>query len=673
MADATTRWEKPARAWRFDLASTALVRWCARRLFAPFLCRMGAETSSATTVGTYGLRSSACAALLLAVCCGGDDMQVAVVPSAPTTITISPATATLVSLGETVRLTATVRDQHGQSMTGITVIWASTDASVARVAGDGTVTAAANGTATVTATVGGISAGADITVEQRPASLNAVSGDHQEGIKGYTLEEPLVVRVEDEGGSGVAGVSVTFSPGAESGTVSPDTSTTGADGHASTEWTLGNGRTQSVAVSTAGELATGFSAGLVSGLYECEVATPPINMLEVPLRAISASGYWGTNEEVVPEWMKAGTGPLVPADYIAWIKGLHVNWVGIVVSLLLDDSMDSTLERGPTTFPEPAIRQFIRDLRAEDIDVYVTLAIDDWEARQASRPVWRWQLGDPGDPGRGVRLEHWPWRPDHPDHERFVSEFWESYTQQAVHFARVAQEEGARMFSLGTETDRLFRTRAGGYNTVTHFGEQLASMVDRVRAVYDGLLTYDMHYDVLKVPDFYGPGSFCLWEDLNLDVIGISAWFDLVDAPPSSVMSVASLEMAYDRIFREYLIPLANDNPERPIVFLEYGAMDLVIAPLSPGNTTGQGERVVFTDANGNGIDDGRETQANIYEALFNTMEAYKGVVDGAFLWDNWMASDERWSWFWAHARNYDIRGKPAGEVVRAAYESLRR
>ena len=45
---------------------------------------------------------------------------------------------------------------------------------------------------------------------------------------------------------------------------------------------------------------------------------------------------------------------------------------------------------------------------------------------------------------------------------RFVREFWNTYTEQAVHFARIAQEEGVRMYSLGTETDRLFRTRSGG-------------------------------------------------------------------------------------------------------------------------------------------------------------------------------------------------------------------
>ena len=458
-----------------------------------------------------------CATFFLLAACGEGEDRVAppppAAPSVPTTVTISPTTVTLRSLGERARLTATVRDQRGQNMTGFTVTWASSDASVASVTRDGLVTAAGNGAVTVTGAAGGLTADAEVTVEQRSARLSAVSGNHQEGISGHPLPRPLVARVEDEGGSGVPGVSVSFSPGEASGSVSLDTAVTDADGQASTEWTLGSGRTQSVAVSASGELAIQFSATLIAGPYECGPATLPANVVDLPLRAIHASGYWGTNEQVVEKWMRSGAGPLVPRDYLDWLKSLHVNWVGISVPLFIDDSMDSSVERASAssgTWPQAALRQFIRDMTAEDIDVYMTLAIEDYEAAMSARPVQRWQLGDPGDPGEGVLPEHWPWRPDHPEHDRFVSDFWDSYADQAVHFAGIAQAEEARMFSLGTETDRLFRTRPGGYNTATNFGDELRSMVDRVRAVYDGLVTYDMHYDVLRTPDFYGPGpSVC--------------------------------------------------------------------------------------------------------------------------------------------------------------------
>ena len=201
------------------------------------------------------------------------------------------------------------------------------------------------------------------------------------------------------------------------------------------------------------------------------------------------------------------------------------------------------------------------------------------------------------------------------------------------------------MYSLGTETDRLFRTRPGGY-FVNDFGKELRSMVDRVRAVYSGLLTYDMHYSALLDPDFFGPGSDQLWNDLDLDVVGVSAWFPLTDTPPTTVLSVEDAQARYEQIFRKHLVPLGGRNPERPIMFLEYGAMDLVETPAEPGNVAGF-PPFVFVDSDGDGLDDGRETQANLYQGLLNAMDRYPGVVNGVFWWDNWMASDEYWATSW--------------------------
>ena len=221
-----------------------------------------------------------------------------------------------------------------------------------------------------------------------------------------------------------------------------------------------------------------------------------------PLRAIHASGNWGTNEQIFPAWEVDRTRPLVPPDYIEWLESLHVNWIGLSVALTYDDSLDSTVERNTgyspseeASFSDDAIRQFIREVREHGIDVYLTLAFEAYEAETAARPVERWQLGDPGGADgvpccdTGILPENWPWRPDHPDHRRFVAEFWETYTQHAVHVAGIAEEEGVRLYSLGTETDRLFRTRPWDYFT-NDFREELTSMVNEVRAVYGGLLTY---------------------------------------------------------------------------------------------------------------------------------------------------------------------------------------
>src|SRR2546429_9513499 len=58
------------------------------------------------------------------------------------TVTVSPPTAT-VALGQTVQLTATLRDASGNVLTGRTVTWSSSNLAVATVSGSGLVTAGA--------------------------------------------------------------------------------------------------------------------------------------------------------------------------------------------------------------------------------------------------------------------------------------------------------------------------------------------------------------------------------------------------------------------------------------------------------------------------------------------------------------------------------------------------
>lgn len=109
-------------------------------------------------------------------------------------------------------------------------------------------------------------------------------------------------------------------------------------------------------------------------------------------------------------------------------------------------------------------------------------------------------------------------------------------------------------------------------------------------------------------------------------------------------MDVDSLRREYERIFRDHLIPMAERNPGRPLVFLEYAAVDTVEAPAGP-NIWLNDSSLVFADASGNGLDDGQEVQDNMYRALFETMEAYPGLVHGAFFSDTWIPdSEDYWS-----------------------------
>ena len=124
-------------------------------------------------------------------------------PPRPTTVAVTPATAELTALGATVQLRAEVRDQNGQVMTGATVTWASGSDAMATVDGSGLVTAAGNGTVTITASAGGASGAAVVTVMQSPDSVAVLPAEATIAALGDTLR--LAAEAFDANGRAVAG------------------------------------------------------------------------------------------------------------------------------------------------------------------------------------------------------------------------------------------------------------------------------------------------------------------------------------------------------------------------------------------------------------------------------------------------------------------------------------
>ncbi|MBN1643202.1 MAG: hypothetical protein JW856_00050 [Dehalococcoidales bacterium] len=379
-------------------------------------------------------------------------------------------------------------------------------------------------------------------------------------------------------------------------------------------------------------------------------------------RAVHMGGNWGTNRTSVAN---------LPDEYFRYLRDLNVNWVGISVALHIDGSMDSTVELDYSeslqipTFRDDTLRSLIQAFRNHGFDVYIHMAFESGAAGE--HPVSRWQLGDPlmHLESSNIQAEYWPWRTDHPQHASFVASFWQSYTDCLVHIARIAEEEGVGMMTLGTETDRLFRSRSGGRWT-NNFLNEIQAMVSAVRAVYNGQLGYEMHYQVLVDRNFFGPGSDYLVSDLDLDFIAVSAYFPLVQNIPNSVPTVLDLEGVWDAIFNGMLKPLKERNGNKPLIFTEFGYVDSLVALQNA--SADEFTNKVFKDNDGNGKDDGEEAQANAYEALFNTMDKYPGVVKGAFLWDVNMATEQAYQQSFAKNRTFNIRGKLAEAVVRERY-----
>lgn len=95
-------------------------------------------------------------------------------------ISVTPATASIfvddpIVVGDTVRLRAVARDRDGVVVTGTTITWRSSAPAIATVDGAGVVRAVALGTATITATGGGVSGNAAVQVRTLVKSVAVTS------------------------------------------------------------------------------------------------------------------------------------------------------------------------------------------------------------------------------------------------------------------------------------------------------------------------------------------------------------------------------------------------------------------------------------------------------------------------------------------------------------------
>lgn len=189
-------------------------------------------------------------------------------PPRATTVQVTATTVALDALGATRQLSAAVRDQNDEIMSGAVVTWTSLTPTVATVDQTGLITAVTNGSAQVTATSGTATAMVAVTVAQVAVAPTALSGNGQSATIGTALAMPLQARVHDRLGSPMAGQSVSFVVTSGSGSVGTPTSTTAADGIVSTTWILGTNTSvpQLVSVSVTGaSVFSTFSATALAG------------------------------------------------------------------------------------------------------------------------------------------------------------------------------------------------------------------------------------------------------------------------------------------------------------------------------------------------------------------------------------------------------------------------
>jgi uncharacterized protein YjdB/alpha-tubulin suppressor-like RCC1 family protein len=111
--------------------------------------------------------------------------------------------------GQTTQLTATARDSAGGALAGRVVTWSTSNAAVTVVTANGVVTALAAGSATITATVEGLSASATIAVSVVPVASVTVTPGTASIATGVSAQ--LAAMPRDSSGGALAGRTVVWS------------------------------------------------------------------------------------------------------------------------------------------------------------------------------------------------------------------------------------------------------------------------------------------------------------------------------------------------------------------------------------------------------------------------------------------------------------------------------
>lgn len=148
--------------------------------------------------------------------------------------------------------------------------------------------------------------------EKDPAvatALAKVGGDGQSAAVGTTLPNPLVVSVKDQYGEAMRGVAVSWEVTAGGGAVSSATTTTGSNGNASVNWTLGT---------VAGENAVRASVARITSEIAFTVTAMPGEVATLAVTPDSAS--FDALEDTAHVVIEAADeyGNEVAADAIGW-------------------------------------------------------------------------------------------------------------------------------------------------------------------------------------------------------------------------------------------------------------------------------------------------------------------------------------------------------------------
>ncbi len=131
-------------------------------------------------------------------------------PAAVASVTVTPSSLSG-TVGQTGQLTAVVTDANGNTMTGQTITWTSSNSGVATVNASGLVSAVGAGSATITASTGGKSGTASVTVTTVAPVVASVTVSPSSVSNSVGQTAQLTAAAKDGSGNTMTGQSITWS------------------------------------------------------------------------------------------------------------------------------------------------------------------------------------------------------------------------------------------------------------------------------------------------------------------------------------------------------------------------------------------------------------------------------------------------------------------------------
>lgn len=234
-----------------------------------------------------------------------------------------------------------------------------------------------------------------------------------------------------------------------------------------------------------------------------------------------------------------------------------------------------------------------------------------------------------------IKPQIWVWRGEFTGKIEMLSESdWQSfetaYSKFILEHAQLAEDTNAEMFCIGTELETFVANRP-------QYWEKL---IERIRAIYKGKLTYAANWDEYKRTPF--------WKDL--DYIGVDAYFPVSDL---KTPSVEECKLGWQK--HKMVLEDISKTFNKKILFTEFGYRSVDYAGKEPWRSDRSMTAVNF------------EAQNNTTQALF---EEFWHESD-------WFAGGFIWKWFHNYERSggegdsqFTPQNKPSEEIVKRFFKA---